>query len=925
MARRNNMLSSLFRSLTLWVPRRSENISREFWMPDNSCRVCYECDTEFTLFNRRHHCRQCGRIFCGSCTKNSIPACSATLCNDSSTFESNGSTERLRACNYCFKQWQKEMEKKTKLINPNMSSMLSMGNDRLDGNNGRDINDGTSIFYQGANHNSNEDSTKPESVMDLSEEREIFSTAHFGFLMTRSDNESEAYSDNFQSSYDSQHGSNSYYPCSDISNTSPSRDEIKLSDGTSSTFDEKQDNESDTNNSHHDYTASSTLYEITSTKSILDLHGNLALWSPPEPENMEDEEMEIYDDQIQFNDSSRESDNNTVSTECDHDSMTDDQEETSQNTPEDKFKLVLFQLLYNEGIQTDCEDGIMSWVDIIESLARNVAYVVKPDTSNGGSMDPIGYVKIKCLASGNRDESTVVKGIICKKNTAHRRMATRLENPNILILGGCLEYQRVLRSLLSIDTLLQQEREHLKMAIMKIEAQKPDLLLVEKTVARSAQDLLLHKKIPLVLNIKKPLLQHIAQCTGAAIAPSIDQLSPKLMGTCESFHIDKFIEEHECPEKGTKMPIKNMMFLEGCPNPASCTILLRGASLDVLKKVKHIIRVAIFVAYHASLEKSFLEDERASLPESSLKAPITVPLPNIPLTTNSSICIVPGFRLCGEKYPTNGYLSQSRESFMGSSSNIKGYAKISNLDDPTECDTVIKDKLFLEDNRNVVYLSDSIGSGSPTCLAKVFGIYQVTSKNIKGGKEQKIDVLIMENLLFDHNFTRLYDLKGSTRSRYNPDTSGNNKVLLDENLIEAMPTSPIFVWKKAKRLLERAIWNDTYFLASIGVMDYSLLVGVDEEQDKLTVGIIDFMRQYTWDKHLESWVKASGILGGPKNVSPTVISPKEYKVRFRKAMSLYFLVIPDDWTPDSKESENNEIRHEKNVAPRMNCERKPSQ
>lgn len=80
-------------------------------------------------------------------------------------------------------------------------------------------------------------------------------------------------------------------------------------------------------------------------------------------------------------------------------------------------------------------------------------------------------------------------------------------------------------------------------------------------------------------------------------------------------------------------------------------------------------------------------------------------------------------------------------------------------------------------------------------------------------------------------------------------------------------------------------------------MDYSLLVGVDEVKHELVLGIIDFMRQYTWDKHLESWVKASGILGGPKNVSPTVISPKQYKKRFRKAMSAYFLVVPHQWEP----------------------------
>lgn len=80
-------------------------------------------------------------------------------------------------------------------------------------------------------------------------------------------------------------------------------------------------------------------------------------------------------------------------------------------------------------------------------------------------------------------------------------------------------------------------------------------------------------------------------------------------------------------------------------------------------------------------------------------------------------------------------------------------------------------------------------------------------------------------------------------------------------------------------------------------MDYSLLVGVDEEKHELVLGIIDFMRQYTWDKHLESWVKTTGILGGPKNASPTVISPQQYKKRFRKAMSLYFLMVPDQWSP----------------------------
>ncbi|RLN04676.1 putative 1-phosphatidylinositol-3-phosphate 5-kinase FAB1C [Panicum miliaceum] len=191
------------------------------------------------------------------------------------------------------------------------------------------------------------------------------------------------------------------------------------------------------------------------------------------------------------------------------------------------------------------------------------------------------------------------------------------------------------------------------------------------------------------------------------------------------------------------------------------------------------------------------------------------------------------------------------------------------------------------------YLMESLTSGSPTCLAKIVGLYQVSVKSLKAGKEVKMDIMVMENLFFERKMSRVYDLKGSLRSRY---TSGDSKVLLDSNLIEALHTKPIFLGSKAKRRLERAVWNDTSFLALADVMDYSLLVGIDEEKKELVIGIIDYLRQYTWDKQLETWVKASGILGGPKNESPTVISPMQYKKRFRKAMSKYFLTVPDQWS-----------------------------
>ncbi|KAJ2549876.1 Mitochondrial distribution and morphology protein 12 [Coemansia sp. RSA 1878] len=87
----------------------------------------------------------------------------------------------------------------------------------------------------------------------------------------------------------------------------------------------------------------------------------------------------------------------------------------------------------------------------------------------------------------------------------------------------------------------------------------------------------------------------------------------------------------------------------------------------------------------------------------------------------------------------------------------------------------------------------------------------------------------------------------------------------------------------------------------MNVMDYSLLVGFDEAKNELVVGIIDFIRTFTWDKQLESWVKEAGILGGKKG--PTIVSPKQYKNRFREAMKRYFMMVPDKFYVPSDNDE----------------------
>lgn len=181
------------------------------------------------------------------------------------------------------------------------------------------------------------------------------------------------------------------------------------------------------------------------------------------------------------------------------------------------------------------------------------------------------------------------------------------------------------------------------------------------------------------------------------------------------------------------------------------------------------------------------------------------------------------------------------------------------------------------------------------CLAQV-QVEHVQARHHE--KNMKLVFIVVENIFYNRKISLTYDLKGSRRSRYNTQaaaSSDQNVVLLDENLLETMSEAPILVEEAAKRQLEAALYNDSEFLAELGVMDYSLLLGVDAAQGTLVVGIIDYVRQYTWDKQLETYVKSSGVLGGGSK-QPTIISPKLYKKRFRRAIAHYLVTVPGPFT-----------------------------
>ncbi|KYN10309.1 Putative 1-phosphatidylinositol-3-phosphate 5-kinase [Trachymyrmex cornetzi] len=208
-------------------------------------------------------------------------------------------------------------------------------------------------------------------------------------------------------------------------------------------------------------------------------------------------------------------------------------------------------------------------------------------------------------------------------------------------------------------------------------------------------------------------------------------------------------------------------------------------------------------------------------------------------------------------------------------------------------------QIFLDFAPNYfAYMERCQQTKQPTLLGKIVGVYRVSFKNNTTNAALRTSVLVMENLFYNRIITDKFDLKGSVRNRLaNPDDTCHEGelVLLDENLLNMSCDSPLYIRSHSKAVLNRAIEQDTKFLADNSVMDYSLLVGLEPSSDELVLGIIDYIRTFTWDKKLETMVKKSGILGGQGKL-PTIISPQEYRDRFIAAMHRYFLPVPDRWS-----------------------------
>merc|ERR1711935_1222826 len=201
------------------------------------------------------------------------------------------------------------------------------------------------------------------------------------------------------------------------------------------------------------------------------------------------------------------------------------------------------------------------------------------------------YAKIEKIPGGTIEESRVLNGVMFNKDVTHPKMKRRLENPRILLLDCNLEYKKG-ESQTNIEIMkeddfsriLQMEEGYIKKICEEIIAFKPDLIITEKGVSDLAQHFLSKAEITVIRRLRKSDNLRVARACGATIVNRTDEIKEEDIGTGAGlFEVRKIGDEY-------------FTFIEECKDPKACTILLRGASKDILNEVERNLQDALNVA-----------------------------------------------------------------------------------------------------------------------------------------------------------------------------------------------------------------------------------------------------------------------------------------------------------------------------------------
>lgn len=242
---------------------------------------------------------------------------------------------------------------------------------------------------------------------------------------------------------------------------------------------------------------------------------------------------------------------------------------------------------------------VHKWSEKMCHLALNAVRTVKVEQGDHKEIDIKRYVRVEKIPGGEVTDSEVLDGILLNKDVTHPKMKRDIENPRVILLDCPLEYKKG-ESQTNIEItkeedwnrILQIEEEQVKLICEQLLDYKPDVVITEKGVSDLAQHYLLKGGVTALRRVKKSDNNRIARATGATIVNRIEDLKESDVGiNCGLFKVELIGDEY-------------YTYLVKCKQPQSCSVLLRGASKDILNEIDRNLMDAMSVARNVMFEAS---------------------------------------------------------------------------------------------------------------------------------------------------------------------------------------------------------------------------------------------------------------------------------------------------------------------------------
>ena len=199
----------------------------------------------------------------------------------------------------------------------------------------------------------------------------------------------------------------------------------------------------------------------------------------------------------------------------------------------------------------------------------------------------IDNIKVEKKPGGSLNESKVIQGIVIDKEIVHSGMPKKIQGTRIALLNSALENEKTefdaklnISSPEQMQKFLDEEQRMLKSMVDKILASGANVVLCQKGIDDAAQAYLARAGIIAVSRVKESDMEKLSKATGARVVTNTDELSKDDIGFAD------LVEERKVEED-------KWVFIEGCKNPKSVTIVIRGGSQRVVDEAERSLHDAL--------------------------------------------------------------------------------------------------------------------------------------------------------------------------------------------------------------------------------------------------------------------------------------------------------------------------------------------